>query len=254
MTGRILGIDHLGVAVRDPRQRLPLWAELLGLELERAEAVPPEGVRTWFLDAGNAHVELLEPLAADSPVGRHLEKRGEGIHHLCLRVDDLDAVLARLAARGIEPLGGGPRAGAGGARVAFLHPRDTGGVLLELSERPGGGEEKNGPRGLRPGDVVVLYLRDPKVRLVGLLEALGPEGVTIRGIDLEAFEDWTNQWARGEAGPLAPGLQFLPAHRVEKLLADQAVPGLVSLGEQFRERTGRELRDALAARDEGKDR
>ncbi len=253
MKGRIVGIDHLGVAVRDPRERLPLWADLLGLELEGAEAVPSEGVRTWMLAVGGAHVELLEPLADDSPVGQYLAKRGEGIHHLCLRVDDLEAILARLAARGIEPLGGGARAGAGGARVAFLHPRDTGGVLLELSERPGAGRE-DGPRGLRPGDVVVLYLRDPKVRLVGLLEGLGPEGVTIRGIDLEAFEDWTNQWARDEAGPLAPGLQFLPAHRVEKLLADQAAPGLVSLGEQFRERTGRELRDALAGRAEERDR
>jgi len=253
MKGRIVGIDHLGVAVRDPRQRLPLWADLLGLELEGAEAVPSEGVRTWMLAVGGAHVELLEPLGDDSPVGKYLAKRGEGIHHLCLRVDDLSAVLARLAARGIEPLGGGARTGAGGARVAFLHPRDTGGVLLELSERPGTGDGDR-PGGLRPGDVVVLYLRDPKVRLVGLLETLGPEGVTVRGIDLEAFEDWTNQWARGEEGPLAPGLQFLPAHRVEKLLADQAAPGLVSLGQQFRERTGRELRDALSGRAEGRDR
>ena len=245
MKGNVLGIDHVGIAVEDPRRRLPLWADLLGLELEGAEAVASEGVRTWMLAVGDSHVELLEPLGEDSPVARYLARRGEGIHHLCLRVRGLDAVLARLAAQGIEPLGGGARRGAGGARVAFLHPRDTGGVLLELSERPREARD-TGRGGLGTGDVVVLYLRDPKVRLVGLLEALGPEGVTVRGIDLEAFEDWTNQWARGESGPLAPGLQFLPAHRVEKVLADQAAPGMPSLAQQFRDRTGRDLARALA--------
>ena len=114
MKGKVLGLDHVGVAVRDPRQRLPLWAEALGLPLDRAEAVPSEGVRTWFLDFGGGHIELLEPLSADSPIARAIEKRGEGLHHVCLAVDDLDAALARLAARGIEPVGGGSRPGAGG--------------------------------------------------------------------------------------------------------------------------------------------
>ncbi|MBP7149599.1 MAG: methylmalonyl-CoA epimerase, partial [Acidobacteria bacterium] len=222
MSGRILGLDHLGIAVRDPRARLSFWAERLGLPLERVEAVPAEGVRTWFVTLGGAHVELLEPLAGDSPVGRFLEKRGEGLHHVCLAVEGLDALLARAEAAGIAPVGGGVRPGAGGCRVAFLHPRDTGGVLIELSERatppvaapaePAAAERP----GFRPGRLVVAYLRDPRERFVGVVRSLDAVGLAVEGLDLDAWEPWVAQWARGEAGPLAPSLQFFPAARIEK--------------------------------------
>jgi len=176
MKGRVLGLDHVGIAVRDPRQRLPLWAEALGLPLDRAEVVPTEGVRTWLLDFGGGHIELLEPLSGDSPIARAIEKRGEGIHHLCLAVDDIEAALARLAARGIEAIGGGARPGAGGCRVAFLHPKDTGGVLLELSERPPGAKgnavETADAHPFATGTLAVLYVKEPRARMIGAVRSL----------------------------------------------------------------------------------
>ena len=135
MSGRVLGIDHLGVACKDPNQRMKLWKDFLGLPLEKVEEVASEKVRTYFVNACGVHIELLEPTADDSPVAKTIEKRGEGIAHMALRVDDIEAVLGKLAANGIEPLPPGVRQGAGGAKVAFVHPKHTGGILLELCER-----------------------------------------------------------------------------------------------------------------------
>ena len=129
-------LDHLGVAVRSIDRSLAFWRDALGADLEGTEVVPTEKVRTAFLPVGEARVELLEPTDPDSTVARFLDRRGEGIHHVCFRVDDIDAALRRLGERGIEPVGEAPRPGAQGCRVAFLHPRDTGGILVELSERP----------------------------------------------------------------------------------------------------------------------
>jgi LAO/AO transport system kinase len=128
-------LDHVGVAVRRLDDRLPLWRDLLGLPLTGIEAVPEEGVRVAFLPAGRTRVELVEPARDDSPMARQIERRGEGIHHLCFEVADLDAALGRLQAAGIAVAGAPGRAGAEGARVAFLHPRGTGGVLIELRTR-----------------------------------------------------------------------------------------------------------------------
>jgi methylmalonyl-CoA/ethylmalonyl-CoA epimerase len=128
-------LDHVGVAVRRLDERLPLWRDLLGLPLEGIEEVPSEGVRVAFLPAGRSRVELVEPTGNDSPMARQVERRGEGIHHLCFEVADLDAALGRLQAAGIALAGEAGRAGAEGARVAFLHPRATGGVLVELRTR-----------------------------------------------------------------------------------------------------------------------
>jgi methylmalonyl-CoA epimerase len=248
MKGKILGIDHLGVAVRDPRARLALWSDVLDLPLERVESVPSEGVRTWFVAVGGPHVELLEPLSEDSTVAKSLDKRGEGIHHLCLRVDDIEAVIARLAARGIEPIGGGARPGAGGCRVAFLHPRDTGGILLELSQAPGDGAPASGEPGgvFETGELAVAYLQNPRQKVFGVICSLDERGLAIQGFDLETWEDWLSQCAAGESGPLGPSLQFFPSSRIEKLLADRPQPGLPSLSERFAERTGGDLATALA--------
>ncbi len=124
-------LEHLGIAVRDADTVGALYQKLLGLTAYKTETVAREGVRTHFLDAG-AKLELLEALGPDSPVARHLDKRGEGLHHVAFRVDDIDAAFARAQALGLTPLGDAPKPGADGKRIFFLHPRDTHGVLVEL--------------------------------------------------------------------------------------------------------------------------
>jgi methylmalonyl-CoA/ethylmalonyl-CoA epimerase len=125
--------------VRRVDERLPLWRDLLGLPLEGREEVPAEGVRVAFLPAGRTRVELVEAARDDATIAKHIARRGEGIHHLCFEVGDLDGTIARLRAAGVEIAGEAGRAGAEGARVAFLHPRSTGGVLIELRARAGTG-------------------------------------------------------------------------------------------------------------------
>ena len=133
-------LDHLGVAVRSIDERLHLYRDLLGLPLQVIEDVPGEQVRVAMLPAGRARIELLEPTSDDSSVGRFLAKRGEGIHHVCFEVEDLEATLAALKRAGLSAIGEEGRPGAEGSRVAFLHPRGTGGVLLELRQPARGGK------------------------------------------------------------------------------------------------------------------
>lgn len=133
--GRAIRLDHVGIAVRSLSERVPLYRDLLGVTLARVEEVPTERVRVAFLGDGETHVELLEPLGGEGPIAQFLDKRGEGVHHLCFEVDDIDAALSRLRAEGMTLVGEAPRPGAGGCRVAFLHPKSAGGVLIELSEK-----------------------------------------------------------------------------------------------------------------------
>jgi len=127
-------LDHLGVAVRRIEERLELYRDVLGLELLGVEEVPGEGARIAMLPAGRTRIELVEPSGSDTTVGRFLERRGEGIHHLCFEVDDLDATLERFRKAGLEVVGAEGRPGAEDSRIAFIHPRGTGGVLIELRE------------------------------------------------------------------------------------------------------------------------
>lgn len=251
MSGKVTRVDHLGIAVRDPRERLEFWGKTLGLELERVEAVESEGVRTWFLDVGGTHLELLEPLSEGSPIARALEKRGEGIHHLALEVEGIEAVLARLAQVGVDAIGEAPRPGAGGCKVAFVHPRHTGGVLLELSEKPRGGEPQGVAGGLGAGEVIVLYLKNPKSRIVGVLEHLDAAGVVVEGVDLAGWDDLIGQCSRQEDGPVGPTREYYPMLRVEKILVDRDAGDLPSLQTQFSDRTGLSLREVLGG---GRDR
>lgn len=133
----VTGLAHLGVAVRDLAAAESAY-RALGGRLEGREEVAGEGVVVSFVALGDMRIELLQPLQPDAEggVARFLRERGGGVHHLALQVAELDALLAALAAEGVRPLGAGPRPGAAGRRVAFLHPRDTGGVLLELCEVP----------------------------------------------------------------------------------------------------------------------
>ena len=127
-------LDHIGVAVRSLAETLPLY-ELLGLKVLRREHVPSEQVDVAFLDSGDCHIELLEPLSPESAIAKFIDKRGPGIHHLCLKVENLPELLQQLDAAGVQLIDKVPRPGANNKRVAFVHPKATGGVLLELSEQ-----------------------------------------------------------------------------------------------------------------------
>jgi methylmalonyl-CoA/ethylmalonyl-CoA epimerase len=124
-------LDHIGIAVRSLASAKIY--EDLGLTIEHVETVETQRVKTAFLSVGDSNLELLEPTSPDSPIARFIEKRGEGIHHICLRVDDLEAHLERLKAAGYRLINEAPVPGAHGCRVAFLHPSAGNGVLIELS-------------------------------------------------------------------------------------------------------------------------
>ena len=126
-------LDHIGIAVRSIDAAKVY--EALGLTIDHVETVETQGVKTAFLSVGDSHLELLEPTGPDSPVAKFIEKRGEGIHHICLRVDDIDAHLARLESEGFRLINQSAVPGAHGCRVAFLHPAAGNGVLIELSEK-----------------------------------------------------------------------------------------------------------------------
>lgn len=128
-------IDHIGIAVNSIEERLRFYESTLGLHMEGVETVEEQKVKTAFLPCGDSELELLESTADDGAVARFIEKNGEGIQHIALRVDDLDQALEELREKGVRLIDETPRIGAGGARIAFLHPKATGGVLLELCER-----------------------------------------------------------------------------------------------------------------------
>ena len=127
-------LDHVGIAISDLESSLEFFRDAIGLELEPPEEVPSQKVRAHFLRAGDATIELLEATAEDSPIGRFLAKRGPGLHHVALRVDDIVAALAELKTRGVRLIDQTPRPGAHGSLVAFLHPSSTHGVLVELKQ------------------------------------------------------------------------------------------------------------------------
>lgn len=125
-------VDHIGIATHRIQDSLALWRDALGLEVDSTEEVTEQGVRVAMLAIGETHVELLEPLSEASPVGKFLQKRGPGLHHLAIRVPDIRAALARLQKSGMRLIDETPRRGAGGCLVAFVHPAAANGVLLEL--------------------------------------------------------------------------------------------------------------------------
>jgi len=127
-------IDHVGVAVSDLDRAIALYEGTFGMPLVHRETVEAQGVEAVLLDVGDGHIELLSPLGADTVVGKFVEKRGEGLHHVAYRVDDIDAALANLRKVGVDLIDSEARVGIRGSRVAFLHPKSTGGVLTELVE------------------------------------------------------------------------------------------------------------------------
>lgn len=128
-------IDHIGIAVRDLDERVTYYTNVLGMKLINVEEVESEQVRVAFIDAGNTHIELLEPLTKESAIFKYLEKRGEGIHHIALAVTGIEQEMEKMLAEGARLLSEQPKIGAGGAKVVFIHPKSSYGVLYELVDR-----------------------------------------------------------------------------------------------------------------------
>jgi len=132
---KILKIDHLGIAVNSIEDGKRFWLDALGLHFEGTETIEEQKVTTAFFPVGESEVELLESTSPDGPVAKYLEKKGPGIHHVAFCVENIDEALAELKEKGVRLIDETPRKGAGGARIAFLHPKATNGVLVELCER-----------------------------------------------------------------------------------------------------------------------
>lgn len=128
-------VDHIGIAVKSIEESAKLYTEVLGLKLHGIEEVAEQKVKVAFLPVGDTEVELLESTSEDGPIAKFIEKKGEGIQHIAFRVDNIEKALDEMRAKGIQLIDEKPRYGAGGARIAFLHPKSTNGVLIELCER-----------------------------------------------------------------------------------------------------------------------
>lgn len=127
-------INHIGVAVQSLDQAMPFYKDNLGMAFKGTEEVAEQKVRVAFFEIGESKIELLEPTSDDSPVAKFLEKNGSGIHHIAYEVEDIEAAIASLSADGARMIDNTPRAGAHGARIAFVHPKSSGGVLTELCQ------------------------------------------------------------------------------------------------------------------------
>ena len=131
---KITKINHIAVAVSDIESSLAFWRDALGLELAELRDVPAEAAQIAFLPVGGTEVELVRPMTDDSGLAKYIAKNGAGLHHLCLETDDIEGMLAQLKEKGIQLINESPRTGADGKKYAFIHPKSTGGVLVELYE------------------------------------------------------------------------------------------------------------------------
>ncbi len=132
---KVLKVDHIGIAVKSIDEAKKLYEGLLGLKYEGSETVAEQKVTTAFFPVGDTEVELLESTEPDGPIAKFIEKKGEGIQHIAFRVENIEEALEELKQKGIRLIDEKPRIGAGGAKIAFLHPKSTFGVLIELCER-----------------------------------------------------------------------------------------------------------------------
>ncbi|MBX2811505.1 MAG: methylmalonyl-CoA epimerase [Myxococcales bacterium] len=143
-------LDHVAIAVNDLQQAVNNYERRLGIHCERVERVPSQRADVAFFDVGKVHIELVAPSDETSAVARSIKKRGEGLHHICLEVSDLESILSTLSQLGVNLLNEKPVPGAKGTQVAFVHPKELNGVLVELVEKPKSGSE------LRDGTVEVV--------------------------------------------------------------------------------------------------
>jgi methylmalonyl-CoA/ethylmalonyl-CoA epimerase len=128
-------IDHIGVAVKNLEESLKFYQETLGLDLQGVEVVEEQKVKVAFLPIGDTEIELLESTDVDGPIARYIDKKGEGVQHIAYRVDDIEKAIADMMSKGVKMIDEKPRYGAGGAKIAFCHPKSTNGVLVELCQR-----------------------------------------------------------------------------------------------------------------------
>lgn len=128
-------IDHIGIAVNNLEESIKFYEEALGLKLHGTETVEEQKVRVAFLPIGDTEIELLEATSPDSPIAKFIEAKGQGVQHLAFKVDNIEAALEEMKAKGVRLIDEKPRYGAGGAKIAFLHPKSTNGVLIELCEK-----------------------------------------------------------------------------------------------------------------------
>lgn len=135
MSFQVLRVDHIGIAVKNLEEAKKFYTDVLGMKATGEEVVEQQKVKVCFIPSGDSEVELLESTSPDGPIAKYIEKNGEGIQHIALRVDNIEAALADLKAKGVRLIDEAPRYGAGGASIAFVHPKATGGILLELSQR-----------------------------------------------------------------------------------------------------------------------
>lgn len=128
-------IDHIGIAVKNLEESLKFYENVLGLKSSGTEVVEEQKVKVVFLPTGDSEIELLEATSEESPIAKYIEKNGEGVQHIAYRVDDVEAAIAEMKEQGLRMIDEKPRYGAGGAKIAFCHPKSTGGVLIELCQR-----------------------------------------------------------------------------------------------------------------------
>jgi len=128
-------IDHIGIAVKDIATAQKFYAEILGMTIQGEETVEEQKVKVCFIPCGDSEIELLQSTAPDGPIAKFIEAKGEGMQHIAIRVDNIEAAIAELKEKNVRMIDEKPRYGAGGARIAFVHPKATGGILLELTER-----------------------------------------------------------------------------------------------------------------------
>ncbi|MDF2676048.1 MAG: mce [Bacillota bacterium] len=128
-------VDHIGIAVKDLQETLKFYEGVLGLKSAGTETVEEQKVKVAFLPIGDTEVELLESTSEDGPIAKYIEKNGEGVQHIAFKVDDIEAAIAEMKEKGIRMIDEKPRYGAGGAKIAFCHPKSTHGVLIELCQR-----------------------------------------------------------------------------------------------------------------------
>jgi len=133
---KVTRIDHIAVVTGDLDGALSFWQQALGIELTHVQEVPAEAAKVAFLPVGGSEIELVNPTTLDSGLAQYLEKRGPGMHHVCLEVDDIEGMLVQLKEKGVRLINETPRQGLGGKQYAFIHPKSTGGVLVELYELP----------------------------------------------------------------------------------------------------------------------